>query len=503
MLRLMIVDDEQIIREALSEMADYQSIGYELIATAKNGMEALDIIRDEYPDVVVTDIRMPFINGLELIERSLKFDADISFVLLSGYGEFEYARQAMWYGVRHYLLKPTDRQELINTLIVIRQERLLEEEKRVLERSRLLCSLQTSLEQCFLMEALAYEENFPSVYQKYLPLLPMSLECCTACVCSYVEESYMKSFAADARRLLELEQVPLRFSCIYIKNNMILIFRASSLLIQERIRELLENLCYSGQSVAFDFRFLHEPTALELFRSILQKLARFQQIFLVDEKSHTYEIRNDPTAPWRISHLNATIANASDACQAVEVLNTVFHDTMPADTAKNLALSLFLKRWPKSGACPTELACDFFQKLHYCSHIEEIQNLMEAVLLQENAKDQEKKNSANIALLKSYVNQHLDSENLSLKWLAENYLFISIGYLSKLFIKEEGLRFSDYLNQRRVEEAKRLMMVYQKENVKNIAGKVGFGSNPQYFSQVFKRYTGLTPTEYMESLRLT
>ena len=144
MLRLMIVDDEQIIREALSEMADYQSIGY------------------------------------ELIERSLKFDADISFVLLSGYGEFEYARQAMWYGVRHYLLQPTDRQELINTLRAIRQERLLEEEKRVLERSRLLCSLQTSLEQCFLMEALAYEENFPSVYQKYLPLLPMSLECCTA-----------------------------------------------------------------------------------------------------------------------------------------------------------------------------------------------------------------------------------------------------------------------------------------------------------------------------------
>lgn len=82
MLRLMIVDDEQIIREALSEMVDYQSIGYELVATAKNGMEALDTIRDEYPDVVVTDIRMPFINGLELIDRSRKSDSNITFVLL-------------------------------------------------------------------------------------------------------------------------------------------------------------------------------------------------------------------------------------------------------------------------------------------------------------------------------------------------------------------------------------------------------------------------------------
>lgn len=362
MLRLMIVDDEQIIREALSEMVDYPSIGYELVATAKNGMEAFDIIRDEYPDVVVTDIRMPFINGLELIERSIKSDADISFVLLSGYGEFEYARQAMRYGVRHYLLKPTDRQELIDTLIAIRQERVLEEEKRVSERSQLLCSLQTSLEQCFLMKALAYEENFPSVYQKYLPLLPSSLDCCTACVCSYVKEPYMKSFAADARRLLELEQVSLCFSCIYIKNNMILIFRASSLLIRERIRRLLENLHYFRQSVAFEVRFLHEPAALELFRSILQKLARFQQICLVDQESHTYEIRNDPTTPWRISHLNASIASASDACQAASVLNTVFHDTMPTDTAKNLALGLFLKRWPESGTFPPELACDFFPK---------------------------------------------------------------------------------------------------------------------------------------------
>lgn len=70
MLRLMIVDDEQIIREALSSMIDYTSLGYKVIATAKNGMEAYDRIRDDYPDVVITDIKMPILNGLELIERA-------------------------------------------------------------------------------------------------------------------------------------------------------------------------------------------------------------------------------------------------------------------------------------------------------------------------------------------------------------------------------------------------------------------------------------------------
>lgn len=109
--------------------------------------------------------------------------------------------------------------------------------------------------------------------------------------------------------------------------------------------------------------------------------------------------------------------------------------------------------------------------------------------------------SSNISILKTYIREHLDSENLSLKWLAENYLFVSVGYLSKQFIKEEGMRFSDYLNKERMEEAIRLMTFYHNDNVKHIARQVGFGSNPQYFSQVFKRYTGLPPTEYIETLK--
>ena len=82
MLRLMIADDEQIIRETLAEIIDYEALGYTLIAAARNGMEAYEIICDEYPDVVITDIRMPILGGLELIERTLKSDSNITFILL-------------------------------------------------------------------------------------------------------------------------------------------------------------------------------------------------------------------------------------------------------------------------------------------------------------------------------------------------------------------------------------------------------------------------------------
>jgi len=161
MLRLMIVDDEQIIREALSSMIDYTSLGYEVIATAKNGMEAYDRIRDDYPDVVITDIKMPILNGLELIERASRIDSRITFILLSGYGEFEYAKQAMKYGVRYYLLKPTDKQELINCLDTIREEKKQKEVQQKAEQALLLKDMQSPLEQGLLMEALDQPDNFP------------------------------------------------------------------------------------------------------------------------------------------------------------------------------------------------------------------------------------------------------------------------------------------------------------------------------------------------------
>ena len=78
---------------------------------------------------------------------------------------------------------------------------------------------------------------------------------------------------------------------------------------------------------------------------------------------------------------------------------------------------------------------------------------------------------------------------------------MNVGYLSKQFIKEEGMRFSEYLNQKRISEAVRLMSYYQKDNIKYIAQQVGFGNNPQYFSQVFKKYTGSTPSDYLNMLK--
>ena len=500
MLRLMIVDDEQIIREALCRMIDYEAIGYRLIGTAKNGMEAYDVICDEYPDVVITDIRMPILSGLDLIERSIKADSKITFILISGYSEFEYAKQAMQYGVRHYLLKPTDKQELLQTLITIREEKQLAEEQEESRYKQLLYDLQEPLEQCFITEALEYQEAFPGIFDKYRPLLSLPAAGAAACICSYVEEPYLKILVNDLYRFLNNRNMPLCFPVLYVKNNMILIFHTMNLDFQEQFQMFLEHLRYPQQSVSFVTHFLHAGSTGELFQEVLAKISRFQQIILLNQPDIRHEIRNNITSPQRVCQIGRQINGAADEHQIAAILDTTFLDDISLDTARNLALGIFLETSSRAEPGLADITSDFVRKLYSSPSIEEIRRLMQVVLIKNSKESQTPAASANITLLKNYVEQHLDAENLSLKWLARHYLFVSVGHLSKQFVREEGIRFSDYLNKKRMEEAEKLMNLYRNDNIKNIARQVGFGNNPQYFSQVFKRYKGLTPTEYIDQL---
>ena len=96
-----------------------------------------------------------------------------------------------------------------------------------------------------------------------------------------------------------------------------------------------------------------------------------------------------------------------------------------------------------------------------------------------------------------YVQDNLSDPRLSLKWLAENYFFMNSNYLSRLFVSQTHEKFSSYLNRLRMERAKELLLKYDVDKIYRVAELIGFGNNPRYFSQMFKKYTGLTPSEYV------
>ena len=121
MLKVVIADDEARILSLIRLLPDWDALGIEVVGTAGNGLEALALIERERPDILITDIRMPGCQGLELIERARRTVPDIEIIIISGYAHFEYAQTAIKLGVGDYLLKPIKKDELTATLSKLAQ----------------------------------------------------------------------------------------------------------------------------------------------------------------------------------------------------------------------------------------------------------------------------------------------------------------------------------------------------------------------------------------------
>ena len=116
MLKIFLVEDESIMREGLRDNMPWQQFGYEFVGEAADGETALPLIRRTIPDVLLTDIKMPFMDGLALSRIVAKEFPNMKIIILSGYDDFEYARQAIQIGVEQYILKPVTREALKKVL---------------------------------------------------------------------------------------------------------------------------------------------------------------------------------------------------------------------------------------------------------------------------------------------------------------------------------------------------------------------------------------------------
>ena len=154
MYKVLLVDDEKIIREGIAQLVDWGSLNLIFKDSAINGDDACKKIYQHNPHIVITDIRMPKMDGLELIEKITKQYPKIRFVILTGYQDFHYALRAMQCGVKHYLLKPTDEEKIETVLIDIIKEIKAEEEKElILEEKNINLALNTT------------EKNYYNIYR--------------------------------------------------------------------------------------------------------------------------------------------------------------------------------------------------------------------------------------------------------------------------------------------------------------------------------------------------
>ncbi|NCB02401.1 MAG: response regulator [Spirochaetia bacterium] len=159
MLKVVIADDEYYILKELENIIDWNKIGCEIVGKAKNGREAKELVRTLQANILITDIKMPFVDGLSLIQDLCEHDKKIEFIIISGYSDFSYALQGIKFGVSDYLLKPIESTELMNAVkkIVNKKEgfSLHNEENPIMEQAA-----QTNR---YIKKALEYvEKNYAS-----------------------------------------------------------------------------------------------------------------------------------------------------------------------------------------------------------------------------------------------------------------------------------------------------------------------------------------------------
>ena len=121
MLKLLIADDEKTICFLIARLLDWKKLGFEIIGMAYTGVDAFEMIKKEQPDVIISDIRMPGYDGIELIKKTKEAQIEAEFVMISGFRQFEYAQNAMKYGVKYYLLKPIEEDKLLEIAQEIRE----------------------------------------------------------------------------------------------------------------------------------------------------------------------------------------------------------------------------------------------------------------------------------------------------------------------------------------------------------------------------------------------
>ncbi|MFQ6840880.1 MAG: response regulator, partial [Agathobaculum sp.] len=122
MLKVVLADDENKVILLMRKLIDWEALGYEVVGTANDGLHALELVQTQQPHLLITDIRMPGCDGIELIRRAKEMQPRLHFIVISGYRQFEYAQSALKYGVEDYLLKPLKQEELSSILLRIKDK---------------------------------------------------------------------------------------------------------------------------------------------------------------------------------------------------------------------------------------------------------------------------------------------------------------------------------------------------------------------------------------------
>ena len=517
--RVLLVDDEEDIREGISRKMDWLGLGFSLVGEAANGQDALELAESLRPDVILTDIKMPFMDGLELCRILTDRLPAARFVVFSGFDAFEYAKQAIQMNVVEYILKPINADELSAVLRRLKDQ--LDQERAERRNVELLRS--------------RYTENLPVLRELfYANLLDGHIEPGTEReraarldIDLQGEEwavglAYIGSDRRDALSTLSiqnlLEETLTADRCklsLYNDWVAVIVSLTESFTIYDLIR-VLDRVCtlaasYLGLTLTVGVgapckelsgmaRSAAEArTALE-YRSMV---GRGQVIYIGDLEPDGGQVLTFEEADERTLTAAVRLGSEQEVRDAAAALAGKIREANPSAGQYNLFLmelvTHLMKMTRRSGVGVEEVFGTGFSLPIQDSALPSLEELedwcAERYLRLRTLIRRRQTDSAGqtVEAAKEYIRQHYAESDLSVEKLCA-YLHLSSTYFSTLFKRETGTSFTAYVTTVRMEAAAEAIRGTE-EKTYLIAQRCGY-EDPNYFSYVFKRHFGVTPTKY-------
>ncbi len=500
MYKLLIVDDEEIEREGMAELIDWSKYDVELIGTAWNGVEGLNKIQEGKPDIVLTDIKMPVMNGIELIRKTKEIYPNIEFIVLSGYGEYEYTSQAMGEGVRHYLLKPCDEEKIAHILGKVKKE-IDEKRKRQKKekeyKSTVYRLLPRAKEQVFLNMLLG-REQLRHDYQMFLEEIEdKEAETFILAVHSEKAFDYLEQFIVGNILGELLGENSILLTAAIQQDVLFLIDAKARDVIEKvvgRMAQELEKAQILGIQAAVskkgrldDVSFLYEQVQ-ELFRmGNAEGRKGFLYYGLFREKQNTASAFVD-------------YRRLKESDNYIEILFEVF-----------LAFTrMSLKNY--TGRQMKEI-CDWTLKVLYGEEpflqykndqIDTwllLRDTVNIIAKKQNADFGEGKEAQRFKTIILEVFRHIRNQELSIQFLSKEVLFMNEDYFGRIFSKNLEAKFSTFLLEQRIKLAMGILQYDPEIKISQLAELVGYASDGQYFSKAFRKVAGMSPIEYRDLLK--